>query len=103
MATTAQALQVELEGKETDITGDIKENTILLGSAFSNTMSSSARKKYFSRLDNLRGYSFEPGVVWTFGKSSCSALKCMILGTICPHQHHSGGGHDIYCSSMCCL
>ncbi len=84
---TAQALQVEQEGKETDITGDIKENTILLGSNFSTPMSSLGRKKYFSRPENLEGYSFQPGVVWTFGKS-CGALNCMILGTIWYLHHH---------------
>ncbi len=66
---TAQALQVEQEGKETDIHGDIKENTILLGSQFSTPISPARRKKYFSRSENLKGYYFQPGVVWTFGKS----------------------------------
>ncbi len=95
VVTTAQALQVEQEGSEMDITGDIKENTVILGSNFSkNTVSPGARKKYFSHLENLKGYSFEPGVVWTFGRSSFVLIlpqpnACMFLVTIFSHHHNN--------------
>lgn len=67
MAATTKILRAEREGEELDILShNIEEDTSLLGGTFRSGMDPHARKKHFSKPENLKMHFFEPGVVYTF-------------------------------------
>mmetsp|Transcript_31648 Transcript_31648/g.41824 ORF Transcript_31648/g.41824 Transcript_31648/m.41824 type:complete len:748 (-) Transcript_31648:124-2367(-) len=67
LISTSQTVMVERHGMESPVSGELEENTTLLGGLFTEgAVPASARKRFFSKPRNLQQYYFEPGLVYTF-------------------------------------